>query len=266
MMRGTPVLLCGLVLVLCVTAAAADVVTLTPSKDNTLYENATGALSNGKGASLFAVRTDDGELRRALVAFDIANAIQAGSHILSVDLAMTVSRVASDAPSAPFELRRVLADWGEGTSNSTIDGGGMGATATARDATWIHRFFPSTLWMNTGGDFESTASAVQTIGGVGTYHWGPTAAMVADVQGWLNDPANNFGWLLLGNEASTLTTRRFNSRENSDTAAVPKLTITFTRPAAVPVLSPWGLLLLVPVLMLVAVLRLRRGRSVRASG
>jgi hypothetical protein len=33
--------------------------------------------------------------------------------------------------------------------------------------------------------------------------------MVADVQDWLDNPAGNFGWLVLGDEKPTLTAKRF---------------------------------------------------------
>lgn len=43
--------------------------------------------------------------------------------------------------------------------------------------------------------------------------------MVADVQGWLDNPASNFGWLVKGNEARPTTAKRFNSRQNKDPAS-----------------------------------------------
>ena len=260
-MRTTLTLVGGLVILgLQVAAAAAAVVTLTASKDNTLYENATGAVSNGKGGSLFSGRTDDGALRRALLAFDVAGAIPPGSVIRSASLTMTVTRVPFRAVSSSFELRPVVADWGEGTSNAVANPG-MGAAATPGDATWIHRFFNTDFWINAGGDFGATASAAQTLTGTGLYTWGSTPAMVADVQLWLNAPATNFGWLLLGNEAVDLTAKQLASRENPNSAAVPMLTVTFIAPAALPAASAWGMAVLVTVLLLIGVRRLRGIRS-----
>ena len=37
--------------------------------------------------------------------------------------------------------------------------------------------------------------------------------MLADVQKWLDDPSSNFGWLLLGDETKSRTTKRFDSSE-----------------------------------------------------
>ena len=36
--------------------------------------------------------------------------------------------------------------------------------------------------------------------------------MVADVQSWLDNPATNFGWLVLGDESDILTAKRFDTQ------------------------------------------------------
>ena len=46
--------------------------------------------------------------------------------------------------------------------------------------------------------------------------------MRADVQSWLDDPASNFGWLVLGDESEIPTAKRFDTRES---ASPPVLTI-----------------------------------------
>ena len=46
--------------------------TLNPTKDNTLYEDLSGGLSNGAGSHLFAGVTAAGAARRAVLAFDLA--------------------------------------------------------------------------------------------------------------------------------------------------------------------------------------------------
>jgi hypothetical protein len=125
----------------------------------------------------------------------------------------------------------LLADWGEGTSDPAGSEGG-GAPATPGDATWLHRFFNTTLWTNQGGDFVATASATRSVSGVAFYTWGPTAAMRADVQGWLNTPASNFGWLLLGDEISLESARGFDSKESLTVANRPVLNVTYTAPTA----------------------------------
>ncbi len=54
--------------------------------------------------------------------------------------------------------------------------------------------------------------------------------MVADVQGWLDDPASNFGWLLQGNESANSTAKRFDTRESMISSNKPALSIDFTAP------------------------------------
>jgi hypothetical protein len=209
--------------------AAADTVTLEPSKDNTLFEHPTGALSNGAGEFLFAGRTLQGsnDRRRALLAFDVAANLPAGSEITGAELTLEMSLTI--AGSTPVELRRLATGWGQ--AGSDAEGGeGGGAPAQSGDATWLHTFFDTDFWASPGGDFAAAPSASQSVGGSGTYTWGSTAAMVADVQSWLDEPASNFGWLLLGDESSVPTAKRFNSRENTDELTVPRLVLTFIPP------------------------------------
>ena len=202
-------------------------VTLAPIKDNTLYESANGSLSNGAGTGFFAGRTNQAveSIRRGLMAFDIAGNIPSGATISSVTLALNMSQTVSGPQ--PVQLRRLLANWGEGTSVAGGNGGG-GAPATTGDATWLHTFFSTNQWATSGGVYSSTASATQTVNTIGTYSWGSTPQMVSDVQGWLNNPSTNFGWLLLGNEFTSLTSKRFDTREHPTTSFRPKLTVTYT--------------------------------------
>jgi hypothetical protein len=50
---------------------------------------------------------------------------------------------------------------------------------------------------------------------------------VDDVQAWANNPINNFGWLLEGNEAQTGTARRYDSREHPVAANRPSLQVSY---------------------------------------
>ena len=207
--------------------AAATTVVLAPVRDNTLYQSATGALSNGAGAYFFAGATAGLALRRAVLAFDVAGNVPAGAQIASARLELRMTRALEGARTV--ELRRLTADWGEGTSDA--DGSeGDGAAATLGDATWIHTFWATTTWASAGGDFAATASASQTVDGIATYSWGPTAAMASDVQSWLDAPEGNFGWVLIGDESISATAKRFNSRENGDTPNRPKLEIVYLLP------------------------------------
>jgi len=101
-------------------SANAAIINITPSKDNTLYEYdpADGDTSNALGFHFFAGKTAMGELRRGVLAFDIAGSIPAGSTITGVTLSMNMSR-APITVAYPVELHKLLADWGEGTSQAS---------------------------------------------------------------------------------------------------------------------------------------------------
>ena len=198
---------------------------LPPVKDNTLYQDVNGTLSNGAGEHFFAGTTGTSFLRRGVIAFDIAGNIPAGSTVSAVTLRLHMSRTNFTAGPETIELHRLLADWGEATSDATGNEGG-GAAAIAGDATWVHRFFNTDNWATPGGDFSSTVSGVQTVAGIGDYTW-TSAQMVLDVQSWLDDPSTDFGWLILGNETTTTTTKRFDTKETTNPANRPVLIIDY---------------------------------------
>ena len=230
MLRRVLVLLFALTLTASITHAQEEV-DLTPIKDNTLYEHESGELSNGAGEALFAGRVGPGQggtIRRAVIAFDVASAVPEGVTVSDVVLTLFMSMTGSGTQST--SVHRVTSEWGEGTSDATGDGGGggggVGTESTSGDATWIHTFYDSETWETPGGDFVQTASATLDVGAVGEYTF-TSDGMVADVQQWLDDPSSNFGWILIGNEASNSTSKRFDSRENPTEENRPRLTITY---------------------------------------
>src|SRR6478609_10055656 len=91
-------------------SASANIINIMPSKDNTLYEYdpAEGDHSNGAGFHFFAGENAMGELRRGVLAFDIAGTIPAGSTITAVTLSMNMSRTPLDV-AYPVELPKLLA-------------------------------------------------------------------------------------------------------------------------------------------------------------
>jgi spore coat protein A, manganese oxidase len=211
--------------------ARAQQITLTAIKDNTLFQDSAGALSAGADDNFFVGRTDQGagvDLRRGLVLFDLS-AIPAGSTITGATFTLYMNR--TQAGDRPVSLHRALADWGEAGSA----GGGQGGTGGAAlpgDATWLHRFYPSTFWATPGGDYIATASASRLVGGNGTYSW-TSPGLLADVQAWVNGQAPNYGWLIRGDESASKTAKRFSSREASNTSRRPQLVVVYTPPADV---------------------------------
>ena len=206
-----------------VSVTVTETVTLGASKDNSLFESATGNLSNGSGEYLFVGKTLQAEnfLRRGLIAFDFA-AIPQGATITDVSLTLNMSRTIVGA--FDVTLHRVTQNWGEGASDALAEEG-IGIEPAANDATWLHTFFNSQFWSTPGGDFTTEASASTSVDGNGFYTWS-SDQLVADVQRWLDDPTTNAGWLLLTDE-SDITAKRFDSRENSTPANRPRLVVEY---------------------------------------
>jgi hypothetical protein len=211
---------------------AADTVSLRPVADATLIQPSDGnQYALGAAYNIYCGRVGvngGGTLRRALVRFDLSS-IPAGSRILSVSYRSYMSQTSSGSHNCA--LHRMLEPWGEGTSFAF---GGGGTAPEANDATWVHRFWPGNAWSAPGGVFVPSPSAVRAVAGAGSYTWSTTAALVADVQAWVNGPAQNFGWVMVGNESTLETAKRFESRESGDAARHPTITITYSPPTAPP--------------------------------
>ncbi len=237
--KAPPVLFFAVVLVVS-SVARAGMVSLAPSKDNTLIEQTDpgNQLSNGQG-DVFAGRTGQpsGSIRRGLLAFDVAGNVPAGSIITGVTL--TIREVSGLNGDSIVELHRALQDWGEGAS---FQPGGMGAAAQDGDATWMYTFYDfddptsSPTWSTPGGDYSPTVSASTILydqfapGPIfppnSSFSWSSASnpQILADVQSWLDSPAGNFGWLLLGDESIGQTAKRLGSGES---ATPPQLLITY---------------------------------------
>jgi hypothetical protein len=220
--------LCGALAACCFASglATAETVDLQAAKDNTLYEEIRSN-SNGNGAFLFAGRTNQGNNRRALLAFDLSS-LPAGATVTAVTLTLNQSRTISG--NHTVTLHRLLQDWGEAGSDA---GGeeGRGTTAHTGDATWDDAFFNVTLWSTSGGVFAPQASASVSVGNAEGPYTFSDAGLVDDVQHWLDQPDQNFGWALVGDESSNASAKRFNSR-HSDGA--PVLSIEFESSANDP--------------------------------
>jgi len=134
----------------------------------------------------------------------------------------------------------VLASWGEGASDAG-EPGGAGTLPEMDDATWLHLFYSGTSWTTPGGVFDSTPSRIAGIDGTGDYVWDSSPEMIADVQSWLDDPANNFGWILRhAEEATRGSARRISSRERLSKSQRPVLEITYTPGPTATERTSWG--------------------------
>jgi hypothetical protein len=206
---------------------ASETANLQASRDNTLYEDMFGSVSNGAGEYFFVGRTAAATLRRGVLAFDVANAVPAGSVITSVRLRLTMNRTAGSG--AEVQLHRALQNWGEGTSDAFAEEG-AGALSTPGDATWVHSSFDTTRWTTAGGDYEPGMLSSLIVGGNGSYFWESTPEFVQAAQSWLDSPANNYGMFLIGDEANDTTAKRFSTRESPDVDSRPELIVTYVIP------------------------------------
>lgn len=251
-MRALYRLIATVSLLLASWSAHAVTVTLPAAADNTLIEDSTGSLSNGKGDWIYAgipprviVLGQPGfRKRRALVRFDLSS-IPAGAQITAATMNLTLKRLQNGT--TQVSLHKMTESWGEGTSICDSPCG-HGVDSTPNDATWLHRFYPNTLWSTPGGSFEPIASATTVVSNLidTTYSWS-SAQLVADVQGWVGSPATNAGWAVIDETADHA--KAYASREYAIESQRPQLTVTYTTGATtggdgdVP-LPAWALVIL----------------------
>jgi len=178
--------------------------------------------SNGAGYTLYVGTNGTGSARRALIQFDLSS-LPAGAVVSQATLVLTLDRE-PNAVNQQLSLHKLTTAWTTGSSNSDEAGSpGQGSPATAGDATWYYASYPGSstggvLWGTPGGDFDSTVSASTWVGPLGSngavlaYQW-QDQGMADDVNAWLQRPASNHGWVLIGNEHQTQSVKRFISRE-----------------------------------------------------
>lgn len=206
-------------------AALAETVQLTPTADTTLI--AVSPDNNLGGKSFFnAGTTQNFTKNRGLILFDPLSIVPAGAVIQSVSVKFEVLGQPVDgyAPGM-FGLHRMNVSWGEGDKNPSTQVG-LGLPATMGEATWNNRFHGQSLpWSQPGGeagvDFVAQASSSQIVYDVGNspYIFDSTSALVSDVQYWLDNPGQNYGWMLkLADESVDFTSRRFGASEGPDAA------------------------------------------------
>ena len=209
---------------------------VTPSKDNSMFSEVPNN-SSGQGVSLFAGVTNNGDPRRALMAFDVSS-VPAGAVVSSAQVQLTMGL--TKGANNPMTLHRVTQSWGEGASDSG-EAGGQGVPASDGDATWNYRFYSVTTptpWTSPGGDYIATASATTSVSGSGPYTWS-TAQLGTDVQGWVTTPSTNNGWIFIGDENFTLNAKRIWSREATSASQRPKLTINYSAPPPLSRFESW---------------------------
>ncbi len=243
------------------TGHAATELRIVPSADTTIFAEQGGsttydATSDGSGPNVWTSVLAAGVTRRALLRFDLS-AVPPGSRVLSAQLQLFVVRARDEHL---VSVHRVLSPWGEAGSNG--GDAGVGAPAQPGDATWSHRFWPTQTWAQRGGDFVPTPSTGLQVGfGPAAYIWPSTAQTVADVQRWVDQPATNHGWILIGDDTGLQNAKRFGSRSNTAADARPMLVVSYDKapaPQDVDIPLPGWALALLGTGLAAALLRRRR--------
>jgi hypothetical protein len=120
-------------------------------------------------------------------------------------------------------LHRLNQDWGEATSG----GSGQGSSPLPGDATWNFTFFNTESWNIEGGDFVTAPSAIQPMSSSGPITWS-SPNLISDVQAWVDNNNQNFGWILIVDEGIEGAATIFESRAGSVASSRPQLTIEFS--------------------------------------
>lgn len=217
---------------LCAPAAAQIQLAVLPCAADAAIYAESGSVANGSGENLFVGANSQGQARRSLVRFDLASALPPGSVVVGAYLRVTVNQ--GNPGSEPLVARRVLANWAEGPTNPT-GSEGQGAAASGADVTWtLREFAANTAWTTAGGDFAGADSFAGPLAASGSSGFDATATGLADIQAWVDQPSQNFGWILIGNEAASSSAKRLDSRTAVNANARPELQVTYFAPGAQP--------------------------------
>lgn len=160
-------------------------------------------------------------LQRSLIKFDLSN-IPAGSTVSSAALLLTcVGEFSStDYAITAYPLSR---SWSEGTA-------AVGTYVLNTNATWTHSNYPTT-WGTPGADNTSSDRGPNSIGTAIVTNCVNASVSIpintATIEGWINNPATNYGILLKGDETQNNTIKNFASSEHATVSYHPQLSIVY---------------------------------------
>lgn len=163
---------------------------------------------------------------RVLVRFDLGG-FPAGLQVETAFVRWEVTREPVVPPVARFGLHRVLVGWEEGRGTGGLPGG---EAALAGESTWGSKAYGTLNWsepgMGLGVDYQAIPDATEEVSGQGMYEFEVGAQGVATIQGWIEDPSRNHGWLLRTEDESVArSARRWGSREGGK-GAVLRIRVT----------------------------------------
>ena len=219
------------------TTRGSDLMQSVPLAADTFINSAYPDNNNGGSDSIYTGRNGMGGFMRGLVQFTLPAALQGRVTVTGVRLAMTTRGLSAMGPYRPAaataSLQALDVPWTQGTGvgnammmNTVGDPcGTTGATwnqpSCAGGAAWSGRSVASPV--------SGQASVPAAIDALVT--WDSTTAgnagMIADVQSWIDRPANNHGWRIASSTEPTMgEAQRFYSSE-AGAGVLPALTVTY---------------------------------------
>jgi hypothetical protein len=190
--------------------------------------------NNGGSTTFFTGEGGDGALMRALIRCDLPSALNVRATVTQATLTLTTAGLGSTGttpPTAAIEfLSPLTQSWSEGTKAGTTMGTyTVGQPCTTGEATWNQSQCSITSWTTPGGTVTGTTSASAaspaSIGTNVSFISSGGTGLAADIQNWINAPANNYGWRMLSStEGATGQAQRFDSKESG---TGPSLAILF---------------------------------------
>ena len=207
--------------------ARAETTTFSVSQDTCLWE-LDGEYNLGTQRDLPAGALGAmGDGKRARILFQVELNLPASSVIASARYRVPVVTAPPGRADSTFALHRVLVPWREGDKRGDNPGG---QPATDGEPSWEAREHPAISWSVPGGeigvDYALAPSAIAAVRGEGEVVFEFNAQGVSDLQMMLEQPEENYGWVMLKQQEGTLkTARRFAAREHRTTP--PRLEIGY---------------------------------------
>lgn len=198
--------------------------TSTDMEDTTL-RSATPTQTGGNDFELGVGTAVGGNTVRSLLKFDLTS-VPSSTTILSADLNLWFSSTNSSSP-ININLHKLTSAWEE------------------NQASWNYaKTIPYTTWKTVGGDFSNVnPSTVKDIGAPPTsladamVNWNVPLDVI---QGWVNNPATNYGFLLKGENEKTQIYKKFASSEHSVLDKYkPQLVVTYKTTARLGLEDYW---------------------------
>lgn len=177
--------------------------------------------NDGAGAVLRVYKDGSNNIYRSLVKFDLSNQIPTNAIVTGVSI--TLKAEGTQSGTLTISAYNVLRDWGEGTKTLSA--------AASGECNWDAAKASVDNWgtagcSNTSTDRSNTAEDSKVVSSAADWVMTPS---IATVQGWVSNPATNFGLLIKSNEPAGTNYIYFHS-DDAAAANQPSITVTYTVP------------------------------------